>query len=128
MSSSQSQVVGSTLVPKRVEIDERAIRERRRFARNRTATIILFLAPGFFLLLVFLIIPIFQAIYYSLFRWNGLGPLVDFQGLENYSLALTNTVFHQSLLHTALLIALSVAIQLPFAMFMALTLLRGNLQ
>lgn len=128
MSSSQSNAVEGGILRQRVDMDEQALRDRRQFARNRTLTIIFFLAPGFILLLVFLLVPIFQAIYFSFYRWNGLGPLVDFQGLQNYALALTNTVFRKSMQHTALLIVLSVLIQLPFAMIMALTLVRGNLR
>ena len=44
----------------------------------------LFLLPALALYLVFVLLPIVQAAYYSLFKWNGLQPLTDFIGLNNY--------------------------------------------
>lgn len=128
MSSTESTLVDGSVTRRAALSDEAALRDKRRFARNRALTILFFVAPGLILLLAFLIIPIFQAIYYSLWRWNGLGPLVDFQGVNNYRLALTNSVFHKSLWNSLTLILLSLALQLPFAMAMALTLVRGNLR
>jgi len=40
--------------------------------------ILAFLAPALLLYMVFVLLPIFQAMYYSLFHWNGLEPLTDF--------------------------------------------------
>ena len=38
-------------------------------------TIGLFLVPAVLLYLVFVIIPILQAAHFSLYKWNGLGPV-----------------------------------------------------
>ena len=46
--------------------------------------IFLFLLPAIILFLLFVIYPIFQSIYYSLFNWKGFGPAVDFVGLDNF--------------------------------------------
>jgi raffinose/stachyose/melibiose transport system permease protein len=46
--------------------------------------IALFLLPALILFLLFVIYPIFRSIYFSMFDWNGLGPAVDFVGLENF--------------------------------------------
>ena len=70
-----------------------------------------------------------QAIYYSGFRWNGLGPLDDFVGLENFRRAFSDDVFVGALKHNGIFIALSLLLQLPFALGMALLLnarLRGR--
>jgi hypothetical protein len=48
-----------------------------------TLTIVVFLPPA--LSFVFVIYPIFQSLYYSLFNWKGFGPAVDFVGLKNLS-------------------------------------------
>lgn len=128
MSSSQSHVVGGALTSASSRADQQAIADRQRVARSRMLTILFFLAPGLILFFVFLLMPIGQAIYTSMFRWNGLGPLVDFQGVQNYKLALTNSVFHKALGNTVTLIVLSLVLQLPFAMLMAITLVRGNLR
>ena len=42
-----------------------------------------FIAPGFLLYTVFVIVPIIFAMYYSFFEWNGIGPM-RFVGLANF--------------------------------------------
>src|SRR3954453_9666363 len=59
-----------------------AVRRRRR--RGRLATIALFLAPALVLYLLLVVFPLFQVIRYSGYKWNGLGPLDDFVGLDNF--------------------------------------------
>jgi raffinose/stachyose/melibiose transport system permease protein len=62
------------------------------------------------------------AIWYSLYNWNGYGPLSDFIGLQNYQGVLTGSVFHQALLHNIIIAVLSVVIQLPISIGLALLL------
>jgi raffinose/stachyose/melibiose transport system permease protein len=94
--------------------------ERRR--RRPWVTIALFLSPALVLYTVFVVAPIGQAIYYSLFDWSGLGPISDFVGLDNYGRALTDTVFLSAVRHNGLIIVLSLLLQLPFALGLALML------
>lgn len=44
---------------------------------------IAFIFPGFIIYTLFMIIPLFAAVYYSFFKWSGIGPKT-FIGLENY--------------------------------------------
>ena len=83
-------------------------------------TIILFLAPAFALLFVFLVYPILRSVYFSLFDWNGLGPAVDFVGLDNFRRILTDNVFMKAVGNCLLIVVLSLAIQLPLALALAL--------
>jgi raffinose/stachyose/melibiose transport system permease protein len=83
-------------------------------------TIALFLAPAFALFLVFLVYPIFRSLYYSLFNWNGLGPAVDFVGLDNFKQILTDTIFLRAVGDGILIVVLSLAIQLPFSLALAI--------
>jgi raffinose/stachyose/melibiose transport system permease protein len=85
-------------------------------------TIALFIAPALLVYLVLVIFPMVQAIYYSLFRWNGLRPLTDFVGTSNYEKALADPVFVGAVGHNALIIVLSLAVQIPFALGLALLL------
>ena len=62
-------------------------------ARRRWASIALFIAPALVLYLLLVVAPIVQAAYYSGFKWNGLGPLDDFVGLENFKRAFSDPVF-----------------------------------
>jgi len=97
-------------------------RARRSRARRRWATIALFLAPALALYALLVIAPILQAIYYSGFRWNGLGDLDTFVGLDNFKRAFSDDVFIGAIEHNGIFIALSLALQLPFALGVALLL------
>jgi raffinose/stachyose/melibiose transport system permease protein len=83
-------------------------------------TIFLFLLPAFVIFLLFIIYPIFRAMYYSLFNWNGLGPATIFVGLNNFKQILTDQVFVKAVTNCLLIVALSLAIQLPFALALAI--------
>ncbi len=97
-------------------------------------TIIFFLAPGFIIMFTILYIPVYQSVEYSQYHWNGLGPLeqVDFVGWGNYErLYYTEEyrharLFRDSINHTFILTALSLVIQLPLAMLLAVLVGRGN--
>lgn len=93
---------------------------RPRTSKEQLLTIALFLIPGAIVYVLFLIWPIFQAGYYSLYDWNGLGALKGLQTLDNYSQALNHEVFQQSVLHTLVIVALSLMIQLPLALLLAI--------
>lgn len=71
---------------------------------------------------LFVLVPIAQAAWFSLFDWNGLEPLNDFVGLDNYSRVLNDTVFQQAAWHNTLIVLLSLFIQIPFALWLALML------
>jgi raffinose/stachyose/melibiose transport system permease protein len=81
--------------------------------------IFLFLLPAIVLFFLFVIYPIFQSVYYSLFNWKGFGPAVDFVGLENFKNILKDQVFMISLRNGFLIIALSLLAQLPLSLALA---------
>ena len=87
-------------------------------------TIALFLLPGLALYLVFVIGPIIQAAHFSLYRWNGLTPLTDFIGLKNYQAAFASSVFWGALGNNVTVIILSLTIQIPFSLALAVLLNR----
>ena len=92
--------------------------------RGHLATIIGFLLPAAVVYTGLVLLPVVQAIYYSFFRWNGLGPLTNFGGLTNYARALSDRVFLGALGHNLQLVLLSLLIQLPLSLGLAL-LIRG---
>jgi raffinose/stachyose/melibiose transport system permease protein len=110
--------------------DHTAARRRRRTAfRSRVAPIVLMLVPALALFTIFVILPMGESGFYSLFKWNGYGSPEDFVGLKNFELLLRNRTFWSALTNTGLIIAVSLAIQLPLALSMALLLaekLRGR--
>ena len=90
-------------------------------------TIFLFILPALLLFLVILVAPIFLSGYYSFFDWNGFGKKT-FIGLENYKeLFTSNSIGFVKALGNALLLAvLSVGVQLPLALGLALLLGKGR--
>ena len=102
--------------------------EKRKAQRSKTLLIVLFFFPGFALLALLLIYPVIQAGYYSLFNWNGLGPIEDFVGLANYTRAFEHSVFRRAMLHNLYVVILTLLVELPLAMILALLLVRGNLR
>jgi raffinose/stachyose/melibiose transport system permease protein len=90
----------------------------------RWSLIGLFLLPALSVYLLFVLIPIAQGAYYSLFKWNGLKPLTDFVGLGNYARALADDLFVGAVAHNAMIIVLSLTVQIPFALALAVFLNR----
>lgn len=90
-------------------------------------TIILFILPALLLFFLILVAPIFISGYYSLFDWNGFGTKF-FIGIENYKeLFTSNSIGFVKALGNALLLALlSVGIQLPISLGLALLLGKGR--
>src|SRR5262245_42721590 len=97
-------------------------RARRTRARRRWTTILVFLTPALVLYGLLVIAPVLQAMYYSGFKWSGLGDLDNFVGLDNFRRAFNDDVFIGALWHNGVFIVLSVLIQLPFALAVALML------
>ena len=85
--------------------------------------ILIFLLPALALFCGVLIAPIGASAYYSLFDWNGFGPKT-FIGFSNYKELFTSDAigFLKALRNSLLLAALSVFLQLPLALGLALTL------
>ena len=81
--------------------------------------IVLFLLPALVLFTLFVIYPIFRSLYFSTFNWKGFGPAVDNIGLDNYRKILTDEVFLKAIKNVLLIIVLSLGIQLPMAMILA---------
>ena len=97
---------------------------RRPLHWEQIATIILFLLPAAVIYIGLVLLPIVQAAYFSFFRWNGLGPIQNFIGFGNYTRAFGDRVFIGALSHNFQLVILSLLIQLPLALGLAL-LIRG---
>jgi raffinose/stachyose/melibiose transport system permease protein len=109
--------------------DHRAIRRRRTSLRTRVAPVVLMLVPALALFTIFVILPMGESGFYSLFKWNGYGSPEAFVGLKNFELLLRNRTFWSALANTGLIIAVSLVLQLPLALGMALLLaekLRGR--
>ncbi len=83
---------------------------------------LVFLPPALLLVTLFVVVPMGEAAWYSLFDWNGFGRPVNFVGWANYAALLHNPVLRTALTNNALIIAVSLLVQLPLAMWMAVLL------
>ncbi len=90
---------------------------------GRLTAIVLFLPPALLLFTIFVILPIFEAGTLGFFRWNGYGEATKYAnpvGFQNYERLAGNKAFIRALLNTGGIIVVSLAVQLPLALAMAL--------
>jgi raffinose/stachyose/melibiose transport system permease protein len=97
--------------------------------RRPWSTVLVFLSPALVLFALLVVTPIAVAAYGSFFEWNGFGAPSTFVGLENFHRLLTDEIFVGDLRRALLLVVLSLGIQLPVSLALALLLnqpLRGR--
>jgi raffinose/stachyose/melibiose transport system permease protein len=70
------------------------------------------------------ILPVVLAAFYSFFQWNGYEALTNFVGVANYTRALSDPVFIGAIGHNFAIVVLSLLIQGPIAIAVALLLNR----
>ena len=88
-----------------------------------------FVAPALIVYITFVLVPVALAAVYSFFNWNGLGALDRFIGFDNYVRALSDPIFIGAMTNNFLIVVLSLLIQGPLAIGIALLLnrpLRGR--
>ena len=107
-------------------LQKAATRRPRRKALPRTLILFLLL-PALIVYILFVIVPILQAIRYSLYDWNGLEELTNFVGMENYARLARDPAFLRALGNNVLLVLAAVFIQLPLALVTA-NLLTGRVR
>ncbi len=90
-------------------------------SRARFPTLVVFLAPALIIFTALVIIPVFEAAIFSFYKWNGLGAMVDFRGLENYLRFFKDAIIHKALLHNFIIAVVSLVLELPLAMALAVT-------
>ena len=89
-------------------------------ATERHLTAATFLFPATILFTVFVVLPMLEAGWYSFYRWNGFGTPTDWVGWRNYATLFRNSVFAAAAWNTALIVAVSLLLQLPLALGLAL--------
>jgi raffinose/stachyose/melibiose transport system permease protein len=115
--------------PQSAAADNRERSARRRRNWRKPVELAVLLTPALVLFVGFVLIPVGVAVYYSIYRWSGFGPLNHVVGLRNYRTALADPVFHRAILHNLIIAGLSLVIQLPVSIALALLLhrkLRGR--
>ncbi|TAU85098.1 sugar ABC transporter permease [Rhizobium leguminosarum] len=91
---------------------------------DRTTAVVLMLPPALLLFTLFVILPLLDAGYYSLFKWNGYGAPSEFVGLDNYAQVLSHGIFWQSVRNSVIVLVVSIVVQMPLALLLALLVYR----
>lgn len=99
-------------------------RARRQGSVRTALEVLLFTGPALVLFLLFVVWPVARAVQFSFYRWQGFGPLADFVGLRNYVSVLKNDVFIGAFTHNMVIVGLSILVQLPLGLAIALLLNR----
>jgi len=79
-----------------------------------------FVAPALLIYLFYFMLPIPLSALYSLFKWDGISPMTDFRGLDNYIRLFGDSVFWLSFFNNIKLVILSLLIQLPMGLLLGL--------
>lgn len=85
-------------------------------------TLAVLVLPALVVYGLFVIYPIVQSLRFSVYNWNGLGPLTDWVGLGNFVEALNSPDFRAAIFHCFVIAVLSLTLQLPFALALAVLL------
>src|SRR5215510_1451484 len=105
---------------------------RQRGAKNQITgwpsdkSVALFLLPAFVFLTLFIVWPVLLSIQLSFYDWNGIAPVRTFVGLANWKALAVDGIFWKALGNNLMVVALSIGIQLPVAMALAVMLHRGG--
>jgi raffinose/stachyose/melibiose transport system permease protein len=94
--------------------------------RARGVVAALFLLPAFAFLVVFVVWPILSSVRLSFYEWNGITASRRFAGLDNWRALLADEVFGTALVNNLVVVCLSIAIQMPVAMGLAVLIHRGG--
>lgn len=99
-----------------------AVRRRRYMDRKSLVPLLIFLPPSLILFTVFVVLPMVDAGVFSFFQWNGYGPITNFVGFENYADVINHRNFGTAVRNSLIVVAVSLLIQLPLAMWCAIAL------
>ncbi len=99
-------------------------RRRRGIGWAGRMEIAVLVGPALIFFVGFVIFPVIMAAYYGFFNWHGYGPAVDFVGLKNYVTILTDPDFQEALAHNGFIVVMSLILQGPVALLLALLLNR----
>jgi raffinose/stachyose/melibiose transport system permease protein len=95
---------------------------RARPGGGKTGVLLLFLPPAVLLFTIFVVMPMGEAFWYGFFKWNGYGSPTQYVGWLNFKLLFEDEIFRGALLNNALIIAVTLAVQLPLALGLAVLL------
>mgnify|MGYP003644556045 CR=1 FL=1 len=111
----------TTTAGRRLSLGERL---RRGMRSGRFTAIALLLPPALILFTLFVILPLTESGYYAFFDWNGYGQPTDYVGLRNFEQMMGHSAFQTAVGNTVKLVAVSLLLQMPLALLLALMIYR----
>lgn len=112
---------------------------RRRVAiSDRTRMLLIFLPPAVLVFSIFVILPMVQAGFFAPYKWSGYGPAPwalneatgnpfgQWVGSRNFERMAGHSAFQAAATNTAMVVGVSLLIQLPLALAMALLIYRKS--
>jgi len=97
-------------------------RSRKRGKGRQRLEIALLTTPAIVVFVGLVIFPVILAAYYGFYRWQGYGAPTNWVGFNNYKIIFTDPSFQRALEHNGLIVILSIVIQGPVAILLALLL------
>ena len=95
-----------------------------RVKRTDAPWLLLFLLPFGLLYTAFTLWPLLATMIYSLYDWNGISPMTDFVGLENYFRIARDPSFQRAFWNTLWFALVNTAIKMPLSLLVAILLTR----
>ncbi len=95
---------------------------RRSASSGQLTAVVVFLPPALLLFTLFVVLPIVEAAWYGGYNWNGFGTPTNWIGFDNYRFVFETRAFGLALRNNILIIVVSLLIQLPLALTLALML------
>ena len=107
-------------------------------ANGQLRMLVIFLPPALLVFTIFVILPMVQAGFFAPYKWSGYGPAPwvlnedtgrefgRWVGSQNFERMWGHSAFQQSLRNTFLVIAVSLLIQLPLALLLALMIYQNR--
>jgi ABC-type sugar transport system permease subunit len=82
----------------------------------------IFLLPQTLVFLVLTLYPILMSYVYSFYNWDGIGPLIDFIGFQNYVELFQDSRFWADLAHTVVYVIGTTVVGVSFSLVLAIIL------
>ena len=97
----------------------------RALVRRETTSAYLFLLPSLVFFVLFVVIPMFICVFYSLFDYS-LGGINAFVGLDNYIRLFQDPVFHKGFINTVIIVVVAVPTVTAFSLWVASAIYKMN--
>lgn len=96
------------------------LRPAKRWLSEKNVALVVFMFPALAMFTVFVMLPMIDAAQFSLYKWNGYGPIQDFVGFKNFVNLFDNRIFWVSIGNSLKIVVVSLLVQLPLALLLAI--------